>query len=488
MYDVVIIGAGVTGAAIARELSKFKLSVALVEKQPDVAMGATKANSAIVHGGYAEAHDKLKGRLCYQGRREFAALDGQLHFGFKAIGSLVLAFEEAQKAALVQLMDNGRLNGLKDLELLDGRQVQALEPHVNPGVRWGLYCKGAGVCSSFELAVALAENAADNGVEVLLNRPVQRMASTPEGFLVTTPQGVLATRFVVNAAGLQAAEVAAMAGEAGFTIHPRSGEYIIMAKGTGKLVNTALFQMPTKMGKGVLVTPTVYGNLMIGPDAIDEERDDRNTHTSRLYEIYTAALKTTPGLDISGFLRSFAGVRPVSSTNDFIIGEAGVKGLINAAGIQSPGLTSSPAVAAMVRDALANGGLELRFNPEFCPERRPIHRGHPPLEAAPLQQQLQLPEGTAGRMLCRCEQVVESVLLEALARKVPPSTVDGVKRRTRAGMGWCQGAFCRPRSLHSAEVLAGRQLDGQTDVERDGLSRVGKEEFLAYAKAMGNRP
>lgn len=482
--DVLIIGGGVSGAAIARALCRYRLRVALLEKENDVAMGATKANSAIVHGGYAEAHARLKGRLCYQGRRQFAALNQELNFGFLPIGSLVLAFGEGQKPQLEAMLQNGRLNGLNDLSILPGEQIRALEPNVNPAVKWALHCAGAGVCSPFEYTIALCENAVANGLQLYLNTPVTAIRPEDGGFAVSTASGaVFHTRFVVNAAGLAAAQVADMAGAGGFSIHPRSGEYIILGKGSGTLVNRVLFQMPTKMGKGILVTPTVYGNLIIGPDAIDEEKDDRSTHAERLYHIYRQALNTTNKIDLRRFLRSFAGVRAVANTDDFIIEHSRVHGFLNVAGIQSPGLTASPAVARMVCDLLAQASLSLVEKPGYDPSRRASYAPHedlPPQALAPL---LALPEGTPGRMVCRCQQVAEATLCDALRRGIPLNSVDAVKRRTTAGMGFCQGQFCRPRTAALLTHTYGRPIGPDTDAQRAGLHRVDRDEMLAYAAA-----
>lgn len=481
MYDVLIIGGGSSGCAIARELTRFEVKTALLEKHPDVSMGATKANSAIVHGGFAEAHKKLKGRLCYQGRKRFAALSEELGFPFKAVGSLVLAFEEGQLSGLEALRDNGRLNGLPDLEILNRDQILAREPAVNPEVKYGLWCEGAGICSPFEYAIALAENAVANGLELHLNSAVSSVESREGGFSVTTADGrVFAARFVVNAAGLQSGEVSAMAGADRFVVRPRSGEYLLMNRGAGVKVGSVLFQMPTKMGKGILVTPTVYGNLMIGPDAIDEERDDRDTHVERLHHIFRQAQLTVPGLRINGFMRGFAGVRPVAETDDFIIGVSKTPRFVNVAGIQSPGLTSSPAIADMVRDALADAGLGLREKSGFHPSRRAVHvsRAFMPMrELVPL---LELPEGSEGRVVCRCEQVSEVDVRAAFGGGIPVTTVDGIKRRTRAGMGACQGSFCRPRVASLAVAMVEGDFDVRPDWERDGLRRAGREEVLAY--------
>lgn len=484
MLDVLIVGGGVSGCAIARELSRYQLHIALLERAPDVAMGATKANSAIVHGGYAESHKTLKGRLCYRGRRQFAALEEELHFGFTSIGSMVLAFTQSQITKLEAMERNGIKNGLPDLSILTREQVLEKEPNCNPAVVAALYCAGAGVCSPYELAIALAENAIANGVELHVNSRVEQILpsnKTENAFCVKTTTGhEYHTRYVVNAAGLQAAEVAEMAGACSFEIHPRSGEYMLMAQGSGAALNHVLFQMPTKMGKGVLVTPTVYGNLLIGPDALDETTDDRDTHPERLYHIYKEATHTTTALNINQFLRSFAGVRPVANTNDFIIEQSRIPHFIQVAGIQSPGLTASPAVAEMVCNLLRGAGLRLAAKETFNPARRATYLPQAPLTGTALQPLLDLPLGAKGRRVCRCEQVPESALRDAAGRGIPLTTVDAAKRRTRAGMGWCQGAFCQPRVAELLGTLTDKPIDARTDAERDGLRRVTREKMLAY--------
>lgn len=481
MYDVLIIGGGVTGCAIARELSRYDIRAILLEANGDIACGATKANSAIVHGGYAESHSKRKGRLCYAGRSQFAALDRELGFGFLPIGSMVLAFDDAQRAQLAAMMENGIQNGVPDLALLSGEEIRAMEPHINPAVRHALYCHGAGVCSPFELAIALMENAMQNGVELALNSPVSGLARRGSSFAVTTADGrVLEARYVVNAAGLQADTISALAGDSSFKLHPRSGAYAIFARGSGSLARSVLFQMPTRMGKGILVTPTVYGNLLVGPDAIDEVKNDRNTYPERVRNILSQATLTVPDLPIRQFIRSFAGVRPVSDSDDFVIGPSpSIPGLIQAAGIQSPGLTASPAVARMVRDCLFDAGLTLVEKKDFDPVRRAFARPAA-MDAAALSRGVALPRGAQGRIVCRCEQVAESAILDAASRGIPLTEVDAVKRRVRAGMGWCQGDFCRPRTAEILSGLAGRPIGSETDAARDGLRRVTREELLAY--------
>lgn len=480
-YDVAIIGAGIVGLSIARRLSGYKLRIAVLEKEPDVAMGATKANSAIVHGGFAESNEKLKGRLCYKGRVQYAKLDSELHFGFRETGSLVFTTREEDLHKLQALYENGLRNGLNDLEILNREQTLALEPNLNPDVLYALYCKGAGICSPYEMAIALAENAAANGAALFLNTPVTGIAEQNHVFTLSSPGVSIQARYVINCAGISAAEVSAMAAPTAFEIKPRTGEYILLARGSGRLLGTVVFQMPTKMGKGILVTPTIHGNLLLGPDAIDEPgTHDRSTHVQRLAEIYRHALHTTSKVNINQFIRSFAGVRAVATGDDFLLEESKTKGFIQAAGIQSPGLTSAPAIADRMVEILSEAGLELTEKKDFDPTRRPIipvdKKMRPPKEAERL---LALTEG-GGRLICRCEQVTEDEILDALRRGIPVHTVDGIKRRTRASMGFCQGEFCRPRFMELMEKEYGVSISPETDVQRGGAKRVTKQELLAY--------
>lgn len=480
-YDVAVIGAGIVGLSIARRLSRYQLRICILEKEPDVAMGATKANSAIVHGGYAESSDKLKGKLCYKGRVQFSKLDSELHFGFKETGSLVFTTKQEEFSKLEALLANGKRNGLNDLEILNKDKALKLEPNLNPDVLYALYCKGAGICSPYEMAIAMAENAVSNGAELFLNEPVTGIKKHADIFTLTTPKRQIKARYVVNCAGLSAAEVSNMAVPTAFEIKPRTGEYILLSRGSGKVLNTVVFQMPTSMGKGILVTPTVHGNLLLGPDAIDEEGTvDRSTHVERLAEVYFHALHTTGKINLNQFIRSFAGVRAVATGDDFIMEESKTKGFIQAAGIQSPGLTASPAIADRITDILSNAGLTLEPKEDFNPNRKPIietDKKMRPLSEA--EQLIAMPSGQE-RIVCRCEQVTEGTILDALRRGIPVNTVDGVKRRTRASMGFCQGDFCRPRFLALMEREYGEHFSARTDVELCGASRVNKQELLDY--------
>jgi len=372
MYDVIIIGAGIVGTTIARELSKSKAKVLILEKGIDVSMGATKANSAIVHGGFAEKHEALKGRLCYKGRIQFKELDRQLNFGFEETGSLVITTED-DKAPLEKLMENGIKNGLDDLSIIGQEEIQRIEPELTHDVKWALYCKGAGICSPYEMAIAMAENAIKNGVTLALENKVIGIEKTGDAFKVRTDKGEYDGKYVINAAGVYSDEISRMVGVDNFEILPRSGEYILFTRGTGDPINTVIFQLPTKFGKGVLVASTYYGNLLIGPDANDDvEKEDTSTHIERIAKIFDQTKSLYDKINSKQFIRSFTGIRARSSTDDFIIEETAVKGFINVAGIQSPGLTSAPAIAEMVIGILKDGGLEWEDNKDFDPYRKPV--------------------------------------------------------------------------------------------------------------------
>lgn len=487
IYDVAIIGAGAVGTAIARELSRYNLNVILIEKEADVSMGATKANSGIVHGGFAESHSALKGRICYQGRKAFKQLDEELNFGFRANGSLVLSFDD-DVSSLEKIMQNGRENGLTDIKIIKHDEILEMEPHVNPDVKFALYCEGSGVCSPYEMAIALAENAVNNGVDLHLKSEVVSLYKNADLFLINIIEHTYSgdinksyqSRYLVNAAGLYSDKISAMLGEDYFTIRPRRGEYLIFARDTGSLANTVLFQMPSKMGKGILVTSTYHGNLMIGPDAVDDvPRDDTGTHLDRLKKIVEEASLTTKDFDVKKVIRTFAGTRAISSNNDFIIEETNVKGFINVAGIQSPGVTSSPAIAQMVKNILQESGLKFVVNPKFNPERKGIIKRKNLLPFDEVKNLIDIPS-SPEKIICRCEQVTEAQIKDAMSRGIPVTTVDGVKRRTRAGMGWCQGAFCRPRVAEVMGSVLGSPVDVIDDVAHSGVDRVGRDELWKY--------
>lgn len=493
IYDVAIIGAGVIGGAVAREISRYNVSTVLIEGENDVSMGSSKANSAIVHGGYAEAHSKIKGRMCYKGRIQFSKLDEELNFGYKENGSFVIAFEDEQLSKLEELKANGELNGLDDLSILNKDEIVALEPNINPDVKYALYCKGAGICSPYEFVIALVENAVKNGVDLKLNTKVIKIEyiksnnEKDDCFELISEDGKkIYSKYIVNCAGVEGAKVANLIGDNSFEIYPRSGEYMVFQRGYGELVKQVVFQMPSKLGKGILVTPTYHNNLLIGPDALNENVVDLNTHLERLDNIFRQALTSIPSLDINKFIRSFSGVRAVSSTDDFILRPSEINShFILATGIQSPGLTSSPAIAQEVMEILKKQGLRLEKKKEFNPYRKsiiPNPKAKVWASGAKIKEHVDLPKGNPERFVCRCEQVLESTIIESLDRNIDFTSVDGIKRRTRAGMGLCQGGFCKTRVFEYLKERYGDRAKINTDVEEKHLSRVNKNEIVTYIK------
>jgi glycerol-3-phosphate dehydrogenase len=483
-YDVIIVGAGVVGALTARELARYDLKVLVLEREPDAAMGATKANSAIVHGGFAEGPETLKGRLCIAGRRLFSRLEEELAFGFRPIGSLVVSFQD-DPSPLQALYDRGRANGLDDVELWPAERVREHEPAISRDVSSALWCAGAGVCSPWDLAYAALENAAAHGVELKLNSRVVAVEAIDGLWRLSTSDATFETRYVVNAAGLGGGALDSLAGLTDSTISARTGEYVVFAPGTGSLVNSVIFQLPGPLGKGVLVTPTYQNNLLIGPDARNEPAGSgpewRHTHADRLANVVAQASRSVDGIDLKKAIRSFTGVRAGAPGGDFLIGRA-IAGWHRAVGVQSPGLTASPAIAKLLVTGLADDGLTLSQRP-FDPSRRalPVHlsRRRPLLSFPEIDALTRLGEGDPNRVLCRCEQVTEADLAEACGRGLPVTTVDALKRRTRAGMGWCQGRFCRPRVAQWMEARLGTPVASEQDFERLGLDRVAGRDLWA---------
>ena len=488
MYDVIIIGAGVTGASIARRLSRYKLDILVLEKENDVSMGASKANSAIVHGGYAEPHHELRGRICYEGRKEFKKLDEELNFGFLENGSLVLAFDEEDEKELEKLMAMGLENGLDDIEIIDQERLREIEPNVSDKATAALYCKGAGVCSPYEYVIALMENAIANGTDLKLESKVTNIEKNDQVFTISTENGEKYEGiFVINASGLEGARVSEMITETDFTIHPRSGEYLLMQKGTGSRTKQVLFQTPSTKSKGILVTRTYHNNLLLGPDAIDEEEIDRGTHIERLAEIYDLAQKSVKDdvINLKEFIRSFTGLRPASSTGDFIIENTKTNGFISVVGIQSPGITSSPAIAKMVEGILKDLGLKLEDDPSYNPQRKPIIKYKELEDFNKVIKKVDLPLGDPERLVCRCEQVSEKTIRDAMNRGLPCNSFDSIKRRTRAGMGFCQGSFCRSRVIEVMEDELGHQVKSDRfDSEHSGITRVNKADINKFIKTL----
>jgi glycerol-3-phosphate dehydrogenase len=455
MYDVAVIGAGIIGCSISRVLSRYKINVVLIEKEADVADCTTKANSAIIHAGYDAKPGSLKAKFNALGNPMFKKLCQELDVPYKIPGSLVLAFNEEDMETINKLYEQGIINGINGMEILDREKVLDMEPRVSREVMGGLYAATCGIVGPWELAIAQAENAAENGVEILLNSEVKDIKKQETVYSIITSDRIIDVRYIINCAGLHADRINNMVAAESFKISPRRGEYNIFDKSVGDIVNTVVFPCPSKLGKGILVSPTVHGNLLIGPNAEDiYDKEAFETTSEGLQFIKEGAERSVPNLPYNAIITSFSGLRARCERDDFIIEEAiDAKGFINVAGIESPGLTSSPAIAEYVVELLKDicGGLEEKKN--YKSVRRRMTRFNELSEAE--RKELIKRDSRYGRIICRCETVTEGEIVDAIHRKVGATTVDGVKRRVRPGSGRCQGGFCGPRVM---EILA-RELN-----------------------------
>ena len=460
MYDVVIIGCGIVGAATAFELSKYRLKVGIVERENDVACGTTKANSAIIHAGYDPVPGTLMARLNVRGAALARELCAALDVPYLPCGSLVLGFSPEDQAHLEELYRRGVANGVPDLALLTGDEARALEPNLSPAVTAALHAPTAAICSPWEYGLALAETAVRNGAELQLETAVTGLTPTEEGWRVETNRGVLEARYVVNAAGLEAQTIHEMAAPPSFAIHPSRGQYFLLDKSEGGRVGRVIFQCPNEKGKGVLVSPTVHGNLIVGPDAEPVEGDDTSTTSAGLAFVRETALRSVPSVDFRTSIRNFAGVRASTGAKDFII-ELSAPHFLDLAGICSPGLSAAPAIGEYAVELLGQAGLALERKEDFQASRKRVRfREMSPEEKAKLVAE----HPAYGRVICRCETVTEGEILDALAGPIPPRSVDGVKRRAGAGLGRCQGGFCGPRVV---ELLAREQHRSPGDIPQE---------------------
>jgi len=451
MIDVLIIGCGVIGAGIAYELARTKASVAVVEKENDVCCGASKANSAVVHAGYDPLPGTLMAKYNAWGSRLMPALCARLDVAYRPNGSLVVAFSHDEKPKLDALLARGESNGVPGLRLIDGGRARALEPNLSPEVAWALDIPGGAITDPWELTVALAETAALGGVDIRTNTEVLGIACAKDYYVARTNRGEIAARFVVNAAGVYADAIHNMVAEPAFAITPVRGEYLLLDKDQGALVQRAIFQLPTDAGKGVLVLPTVHGNLLVGPTSDPVEgKGDVSTSAQGMARVRALAAKSVPGVNFHSVIRDFAGLRAATpSAHDFVIGfPPGHPRFLDVAAIQSPGLTSAPAIAVDAVGLLREAGLEAAEDPGFIDARRRIRFGQLSVKE---KNALIAKDPRYGRVICRCEGVTEGEIVEAIHRSVGPRSLDAVKRRCGAGLGRCQGGFCGPRVL---EILA----------------------------------
>ena len=484
MTDVIVIGAGVIGSAIARELSRHDRKVVVLERASDVCEGTSKANSGIVHAGYDAEPGTWKARFNVEGNRMMERLSEELDFPFRRNGSLVLSFDEEGMDTLLALKRRGEANGVEGLRILTTEEVLALEPGVSSRVKAALYAPTGGIVCPFGLTIALAENAWENGVDFRLETCVEKIEGAADSYRVITDRGIFEAPIVINAAGVYADVLHNMVSKIPFSITARKGEYCLFDRTVGNLVSATLFQLPTKLGKGILVTPTVHGNLLAGPTAEDvEDKEAVSTTSHGMEQVLEKGGKSVDGLPVRSVITSFAGLRAHGNhvnkdgVTDFLIGEAqDAAGFIVVAGIESPGLTSAPAIGVYVAE-LVNAMAPAPLRADFKATRKGIQS----MRDADEQKRCELiaKNPAYANVVCRCEQVTEGEILDAIHRPLGATTLDGVKRRTRAGMGRCQAGFCSPKTV---EILA-RELS--VDMEKITKAGAGSEFLTGFNKGCG---
>lgn len=463
MFDVTVIGCGVTGAGIAYELSRCEISVAVVEKQNDIACGTTKANSAIVHAGYDPLPGTKMARLNVEGSKRMEALCRRLSVAYQRVGSMVLAFDGADLETLRELLRRGNANGVEGLCILTKEQALNMEPGLNPEIAGALYAPTGAIVNPWGLAIAMAQTAVKNGAALYLNSPVRSISDRGGFYRIEAGENTLETRYVVNAAGTFADKINDMAAQPFFRILPVRGEYYLLDKCQGGIVRHTIFQPPSKSGKGVLISPTVHGNLIVGPTADPADGpEDTGVTAQGLQKVVKAALRSDTHVNFRESIRNFAGVRAATATDDFIIeASKDAPRFVNAAAIKSPGLSAAPAVGPEVRRILESIGLVCRAKGNFTEYRQPpLFKNMTKAEQAAALSR----DPRYGRVICRCETITEGDILQTLRGPVPPVSIDGVKRRCNAGMGRCQGGFCGPR-VH--EILSRETGIPMENVEQD---------------------
>lgn len=481
MYDVIIIGAGVSGCAIARELSRFKLKIAVFEKALDVCEGTSKANSGIVHAGYDAKPGTLKARLNVEGSRKMEALSKELDFSYKKNGSIVLCFDEKDKDKLEELKARGERNGVEGLRILSKEELLKVEPLAGENAVAALYAPTGAIVCPFGLTIALAENAADNGVTFEFNTQVKGITRLEQGYQIHTEKQDYETKIVINATGVYADEIHNMISDHKMEITPRRGEYLLYDKNVGGMVSHTLFQLPTALGKGILVTPTVHGNLLTGPTAVDiEDKEGTDTSGEGIEQVVQKAALSVSNIPGRSVITSFAGLRAHvtrmpdtqeaegedqdrGGKEDFVIGEAAdAPGFIDVAGIESPGLSCAPAIGEYVAEI-----VKKLLTPSVKENFVNTRKGVPSMALASDEERHRLiKENPAyGNVICRCEMVTEGEILNAIHRTLGATTTDGIKRRTRAGMGRCQSGFCNPKVV---EILSRELQVDESEIRKSG--------------------
>ncbi len=471
-YDVVVVGCGIIGAATAFELSKYDLKVGVIEKGNDVSLGTTKANSAIIHAGYDPESGTLMAKLNVRGSELAHEICEKLDVPYKRNGAMVVAFDEEEMQTLKGLLTRGTVNGVKGLRILTGDEARQRDKNLSKNIVGALFAPTSAIVSPWEYCLALAETAIRNGAELMLNTELTG-ASQEEGlWKLQTNNGEICAKYVVNATGVDAINVHNMVAPAKYESRPRRGEYFLLDKAEGSRTVHTIFQCPNKDGKGVLVTPTVHGNLLVGPNSENVSWEDTANTTTGLDFVRATAQKSVDGIQFNKSIRNFAGVRATTNHGDFIIEEA-APGFIDCAGICSPGLSAAPAIAEYAVELMEKSGLELDRKDDFIFERKRIRFNELSDEE---RAELVKKDPSYGRVICRCETVTEGEIMACFREPIPPVSIDGVKRRVGTGMGRCQGGFCGPRI---AELFV---EDKGYDVKEVLMDRAGSEMFTGKTK------
>ena len=476
IYDVAVVGAGVVGGMIARELSAYKLNLCILDKAHDVATGASSANSAIVHAGFDAKEGSLKALLNVRGSELMAQTCRELGVKYRNNGSLVIGFTDEDRETVELLYRRGVANGVKGLRVLNAEELHALEPNVSKNAICALHAPTGSIVCPYELTIASVGNAMDNGASLLLDFEVVGIEDGKDAFTIKAADGRAVTaKYIINAAGLYADAIAAMVGDTSYTVHARRGEYVLLDKESGSLIQNTIFRTPSKMGKGILVSPTVDGNLITGPTSVDiGEKTNKATTPEGLAHVMRETRENVDGVMYNQTITSFCGLRAVGSTGDFIINIPRER-FVNVAGIESPGLSSAPAIAEYVIGLLKESGMTLEKDPTFDPIRAPMHAFR---EGSLEEKNAIIKKDPAyGRIICRCETVTEGEILAAIRRNPKPRDLDGVKRRTRAQMGRCQGGFCSP---YIVELLA-----QEMQVPYESVTKFGGDSYINVGKTKG---
>ncbi len=466
MEDVIIIGAGIIGCATARELSKYKLDITVLEKRCDVSEGTSKANSGLIHSGHDCEPGTLKAELNVRGNFMYGQLCDELEIPFRRNGALVLCFSEDDHYKIEKLYEKALKNKVPDVSIIMRDEVLRLEPNINKDVYSALYAKSAGIISPYEATIAFAENSVVNGVKYQMNTEVQNIVKIEGGYQIITNKNVFRAKCVINAAGIRSDEINNIISEKKYELFARKGEYVLFDRSSKHLVDKTIFQLPSKLGKGILVTPTVHDNVFIGPSSNDiDNKTDLGTNAEVMESIFESANKVINGISRREVITSFAGLRANFKDDyyDFVIEEAqNNKGFINAVGINSPGLSAAPAIAEKISRMVIDY-LNPVINAEFVSKREKIKI----FSELTIEEQNELikQNESYGKIICRCESITEGEIIDSIRRPLGATTLDGIKRRTRTSMGRCQGGFCTSKVL---EILAREKKIDITQVTKFG--------------------